>query len=64
MERVKQRGKVSMKTLYKILFACGALEYWYVTEVQLVAEVARLKGLNVSVSVSLGENELLKGVGV
>ena len=38
-----------MKKLYKIDFPDGEIEYWMVTPVELVAEVTRLKGLNVNV---------------
>ena len=39
-----------MKKLYKIDYPDGEIEYWMVTQVELVAEVTRLKGLNVNVN--------------
>ena len=39
-----------MKKLYKIDYPDGEIEYWMVTLVELVAEVTRLKGLNVNVN--------------
>ena len=43
-----ERG-THMKKLYKIDYPDGEIEYWMVTQVELVAEVTRLKGLNVNV---------------
>jgi hypothetical protein len=38
-----------MKKLYKIDYPDGEIEYWMVSMVELVAEVTRLKGLNIIV---------------
>ena len=38
-----------MKKLFKIDYPDGEIEYWMVTQFELVAEVLRLKGLNVNV---------------
>lgn len=38
-----------MKNLYKIDYPDGEIEYWMVSMVELVAEVTRLKGLNIIV---------------
>ena len=38
-----------MKKLYKIDYPDGEIEYWMVSMVELVAEVKRLKGLNIIV---------------
>jgi len=38
-----------MKKLYKIDYPDGEIEYWMVSMIELVAEVTRLKGLNIIV---------------
>jgi|TARA_R110000787_G_scaffold44475_1_gene109181 hypothetical protein len=38
-----------MKRLYKVDYPDGDIEYWMVSKIELVAEVTRLKGLNVNV---------------
>lgn len=38
-----------MKKLYKIYYPDGEIEYWMVSMIELVAEVTRLKGLNIIV---------------
>lgn len=38
-----------MKKLYKIDYPDGEIEYWMVSMIELIAEVTRLKGLNIIV---------------